>query len=134
MSSPDSRERPYALKRGEGRIYNCGVDFIVKAGEMRPGSGAAILEYSTRKGEEPQDHTHPTEDEVFYVLEGAVSFHCDGKTFDVEEGGFVFLPRGIEHGYTIRSDGTVRLLVVTFPVREGAGGWGGFVGEMERAG
>jgi quercetin dioxygenase-like cupin family protein len=109
------------------------VDFVVKAGEMQPGRGAAVLEYVTRKGEEPADHLHPTEDEMFYIVSGAVSFRCGVQTFDLAEGDFVFLPRGIKHGYTIRSDGPVRLLVITTPVRDRqSGGWGGFVGEMEQ--
>ena len=54
--------RPYALKAGEGWVYRFGVDFVVKASEIREGSGAALLEYTTRKGEEPTDHTHQTED------------------------------------------------------------------------
>ncbi|HWP39399.1 MAG TPA: cupin domain-containing protein [Tepidisphaeraceae bacterium] len=133
MNALPGREHPYALKRDEGRICSCGVDFVIKAGEMQPGRGAAVLEYVTRKGEEPADHLHPTEDEMFYVVSGAVSFRCSGQTFDLAEGDFVFLPRGIKHGYTIRSDGPVRLLVITTPVRDGqSGGWGGFVGEMER--
>ena len=87
----------------------------------------------THKGEEPSDHSHPTEDEMFFVIKGAITFHCSGQRFDLEEGGFVFLPRGIKHGYTIRSDEPARLLVVTSPVRDGqSGGWGGFVGEMEK--
>jgi quercetin dioxygenase-like cupin family protein len=104
----------------------------VKAGEVESGSGAAFLEYVTRQGEEPEDHTHATEDEMLYVLEGALTFRCAGQAFDVEAGSCVFLPRGLEHGYTIRSATPVRLLVVTAPVREGArGGWGGFVADME---
>ena len=126
------RHRPYALKGGEGWTYRLGVDFTVKAGEVQEGSGAAVLEYVTRQGEEPEPHTHQTEDEMFYVLEGALTFRCGEETFALERGGFVFLPRGIEHGYTIRSEAPVRLLVITAPVREGSsGGWGGFVGEME---
>lgn len=83
-------------------------------------------------GEEPPDHTHATEDEMFYVLEGALTFRCGGQSFEVTQGGFIFLPRGIEHGYTIDNDAPVRLLVITAPVREGAsGGWGGFVSDME---
>jgi quercetin dioxygenase-like cupin family protein len=92
----------------------------------------AVLEYTTRKGEEPPDHTHRTEDEMFYVLEGAITFRCAGESFALEKGGFVFLPRGIKHGYTINSDQPVRLLVITAPVRDGqSGGWGGFVADME---
>lgn len=138
MDPADRRRRPYALKAGEGWTYRFGIDFTVKAGEAPAGSGAACLEYVTQKGEEPPDHTHPTEDELFYVLEGAVTFRCGGEAFALERGGFVFLPRGIEHGYTLDSDGPVRLLAVTSPVREGAGaetraagGWGGFVADME---
>lgn len=133
MPSPSHRTQPYALKAGDGWTYRFGIDFTVKAGETPQPSGVAFLEYVTRKGEEPPDHTHASEDELFYVLEGALTFHCSDATFDVEAGGFVFLPRGLPHGYVIRSDGPVRLLVVTAPVREGlAGGWGGFVADMEQ--
>ena len=124
----------YALKRGQGWTYSNGIDFTVKAGEFTSTNGAAVVEYTTKKGEEPGDHTHPTEDEMFYVLEGALTFNCGDQTFEVDEGGFVFLPRGITHGYTIRSDGAVRLLVVTSPPRGSAEGWGGFVASFEANG
>ena len=127
--------RPYALANGEGWIYHAGIDFTVKIGEHGQGRRLAILEYTTRRGEEPPEHTHPTEDEAFYVLRGALTFWCGADTFEVEDGGFVFLPRGIPHGYTIRSDGDVRLLVVTAPAeQEVVGGWGGFVGDLETTG
>ena len=126
--------KPYALKRGQGWTYRNGIDFTVKAGEYKATNGAAFIEYTTRKGEEPGDHIHPTEDEMFYVLEGALNFTCADQSLDVEAGGFVFLPRGITHGYTIRSDGPVRLLVVTSPPRESGESWGGFVGGLESSG
>lgn len=127
--------RPYALKADEGWMYRSEIDFVVKAGELSPGRGAAVLEFTTWKGEEPPDHTHETEDEAIYVLRGELTFRCGGETFNVETGGFVYLPRGIEHGYTIRSKGPVRLLVLTFPVRSEPGaGWGGFIGGIEREG
>jgi quercetin dioxygenase-like cupin family protein len=127
--------RPYALKSGEGWTYQYDIPFTVKAGELRPGRGAAVIEYTTQKGEEPPEHMHPTEDEIFYVLKGELTFHCAGETFDVGAGGFVYLPQGIEHGYTIRSDGEVRLLVVTFPTAAASEkGWGGFVADIEKDG
>lgn len=132
MDQFHNRARPYALKADEGWRYRYGVDFILKAGEIQEGRGASFLEYVTKKGEEPPSHTHQTEDEMFYVLEGTLTFQCGEETFDINQGGFMFLPRGIQHGYTIRSDGLVRLIVVTSPVREGlSGGWGGFVSDME---
>ena len=133
MKETDKRARPYALRSGEGWTYRFGIDFTLKAREVREGGGAAVLECVTKKGEEPADHVHPTEDEMFYILEGAIRFRCGNETFELEKGGFVFLPRGIKHGYTILSDGPVRLLVVTSPVRDGSSaGWGGFVADMEQ--
>ena len=127
--------KPYALNAGEGRTYHYGIDFVVKAGELNPGRGATFTEYTTRKGEEPPDHTHPTEDEMFYILEGEVTFRCGGELFEMREGGFVYLPQQIEHGYTIKSEGRVRLIAISFPTRESSGeGWGGFVTDIERDG
>ena len=132
MDKSDSRIRPYSLKADEGWTYRFGIDFTVKSGEVQEGSAAAFLEYVTRKGEEPPSHTHETEDEMFYVLEGSITFRCGKETFELEKGGFIFLPHGIEHSYTIHSQDPVRLIVVTSPVREGSsGGWGGFVADME---
>jgi quercetin dioxygenase-like cupin family protein len=132
MDQPDRQIQPYALEAGEGWTYRFGIDFTLKASEIQPGSGAAFMEYITKKGEEPPSHTHKTEDEMFYVLEGSITFQCGEATFDLEKGGFIFLPAGIKHGYTIRSEDPVRLIVVTAPVREGSGrGWGGFVADME---
>lgn len=69
---------------------------------------------------------------MFYVLEGAITFRCGNETFELEKGGSIFLPRSIEHSYTIRGVDLVRLIVVTSPVRERAsGGWRGFVADME---
>ncbi|HLO31272.1 MAG TPA: cupin domain-containing protein [Anaerolineales bacterium] len=132
MEQLNGRIQPYALKAGEGWVYRFGIDFTVKSGEVQAGSGATFMEYVTRQGEEPPSHTHRTEDEMFYVLEGALTFQCGETSFDLEQGGFIFLPHGIQHGYTIRGEDPVRLIVITSPVREGSGaGWGGFVADME---
>ena len=127
--------RPYALKAGAGSTYRYGIDFTVKAGELRGGPRLAFIEYTTRVGEEPPDHTHATEDEIFYVLKGELAFRCGDETFEVGDGGFIFLPRGVEHGYRIRSENEVKLLVITSPSQEHpAGGWGGFVADLESQG
>ena len=104
MDERNRRTRPYALKAGDGWTYRFGVDFVVKSSEIQGGSGASFLEYVTRKGEEPPSHTHRTEDEMFYVLEVNITFHCGEESFDLNPGGFIFLPRGLKHGYTISSD------------------------------
>jgi quercetin dioxygenase-like cupin family protein len=123
---------PYALGARDGWVYNEGVDFIVKLGERGQGRRFAVLEYRTDADEWP-GHTHATEDEIFYVLKGALTFRCGTEEFDVNAGGFVFLPSGIEHGYKIRDGKEVHLLVVTAPAPEpdSAPGWDGFVSGIE---
>jgi quercetin dioxygenase-like cupin family protein len=129
------RTRPYALKAGDGWTYSYGIDFTVKAGELRPGPRLAFVEYTTRAGEEPPDHTHATEDEIFYVLSGDLGFRCGDEAFELTDGGFIFLPRGVEHGYQIRGGREVHLLVITSPAdARTAGGWGGFVADFESRG
>jgi quercetin dioxygenase-like cupin family protein len=133
LENPDVR--PYALKAGAGSTYRYGIDFTVKAGELHGGPRLAFIEYTTRVGEEPPDHAHATEDEIFYVLKGELAFRCGDETFELGDGGFIFLPRGIEHGYRIRSENEVKLLVITSPAEEHpAGGWGGFVADLESQG
>ncbi len=122
----------YALKPGEGWVYRFGIDMTVKASEIKPGSGVAVLEYSSQHGEEPEDHSHPTEDEMFYVLDGSLTFRVGDQSFELEQGGFIFLPHGIQHGYAIRPGNTVRLLAITAPARQAlSGGWGGFISDIE---
>src|SRR5258708_36690013 len=83
--------RPYALKPGEGWTYSAGIDFIVKAGELGPGRRLAVIEYTTRRGEEPPDHPHPTEDEIFSVPQGALTFQWGENPFQLDDGGFAVL-------------------------------------------
>ena len=132
----DRTIRPYALQAGEGWTYHfaeLGIDFVVKVGEQGQGRRLAVFELVTRAGQEPPEHTHATEDEIFYVLQGQVAFRCGGERFEVTDGGCAFLPRGIPHGYEVMSAGDVRLLVLTAPAPDGeAAGWGGFVGSFER--
>ena len=128
--------QPYALQTGEGWSYHfdkLGVDFVFKVGAHRHGRRLAIVEFTTRAGEEPADHTHATEDEFAYVIEGLVAFRCGDERFEVADSGCVFLPRGIEHGFQILSPGDVKLLVVTAPAPDDTTrGWGGFFGRVEQ--
>jgi quercetin dioxygenase-like cupin family protein len=124
--------KAYHLKRGKGRAHDIGIEVTVKAGEHRTTNGAAVIEFTTRKGEEPEEHVHETEDEMFYVLDGKLAFNCERRRFDAGPGDFVFLPRGKRHGYSIRSHKPVRLLVITAPPRKSEKGWSGFVGDFEK--
>jgi quercetin dioxygenase-like cupin family protein len=117
--------KPYALAEGQGRSYEWhDVLFTIKAASAETGGALSVWEVTTRKGDEPQIHMHD-EDEIFYVLSGSLTFHCGGQDLRVKENGFVFLPRGIPHRYTIES-AEARLLGLSTP--------SGFGDHIERTG
>ena len=104
---------PRALRTGEGRSYSWNdYLFTVKAGAAETERGVSFMEFFTRKGDEPGVHVHEGEDEIFYVLAGDLTVTCGDESFDLAPGGFMFLPRNLPHGFTIRSDGLVHMLVV----------------------
>lgn len=105
----------YVLGEGEGRAYMWnGFSFTVKAGHPEAKGAVGFMEFACDRGNEPTDHVHDGEDEIFVLLEGAVTVRCGSDEFDVAVGDFVFLPRDVRHGFTIRTD-SVRMLVVTAP-------------------
>lgn len=110
----------YALRQGEGRTYDWhGHLFTIKAAAAETGGRLAFWEFTTKKGDEPNDHTHDDVDEIFYILEGSLRIRCGDDVFDVSDGGFVYLPRNVQHGYTIHNDGPVRFLGISTPAHFG---------------
>lgn len=48
-------------------------------------------------------HVHHTEEEVIYVLEGTFLFVAGERRFEAGPGAFVFVPRGMPHGFRVVS-------------------------------
>ena len=78
----------------------------------------AVADVIARPGGEPALHVHEREDETYVVLEGELTFQRGDERFDAAPGDVVFLPRGVEHGFALRSP-LARVLVVCTP---GSGG------------
>lgn len=49
-----------------------------------------------------------------YVLEGGIWVSCGDERWEIAEGGFVFLPRGVPHAWDVTS-GEASLLIMTTP-------------------
>lgn len=70
--------------------------------------------FDVRQGEAPPYHKHLHEDEVFMLIAGTALVWYDDQEYELAEGGVVFLPKGVPHGYRITST-TADLLMVNTP-------------------
>ena len=62
----------------------------------------------------PGAHQHD-DDDLFFVLEGTVSFLVDGSWVEVPAGSFVAVPGGTLHDFRNRSDARVGFLNISSP-------------------
>lgn len=74
----------------------------------------SLAEVIAQPGGEPALHVHDREDETYVVLEGELMFQRGEERFVAKAGEVVFLPRGVTHGFALRSD-QARLLVICTP-------------------
>ena len=65
-------------------------------------------------GEAPPYHKHTREDEVFMLIKGTALVWSDDQETELSEGGIVYLPKNVPHGYRITSD-TADLLMMCTP-------------------
>ncbi len=62
----------------------------------------------------PGAHAHP-EDDVFYVIEGTMSFLVNDAWIDAARGSFVLVPGGAIHDFENRSDACAGVLNLSIP-------------------
>ncbi len=106
----------YVLDEGDGEsIWFLGTLMTVKVGGAQTNNAFTLLEWSAPPGFSPPPHVHHQEDEAFYILEGEMSVNCGDQTWTATAGSFVFLPKGIQHGFTVISSGPLRGLQLTSP-------------------
>ena len=97
---------------GEALWFNNDL-LIVKATGAETGGSFLAVEEWTRRGKVTPLHAHPDEAETFYVLEGEALFHLDGSERSLGAGGFVSVPPGLPHAYTITSETARNLILIT---------------------
>jgi quercetin dioxygenase-like cupin family protein len=119
--------RAFGLEQGEGeaRWWGGGLATIKVTGK-ETGDLYSIIEVLEPQGAQAPLHLHRKEDEVFYVLEGEMTFHVGEETIKARPGSFVFGPRDVPHTYTVDS-GPARLLFLLSPA-----GFEGFVEAISR--
>lgn len=104
---------PIVLAKGAGRTYPMGrISAIFKADGDETNSAYSISEWwlePNTKG--PGIHSH-LEDDVFFVIEGTMSFWVGDHWIDAPAGSFVLAPGGLDHDFENR--GEVRAGVLNF--------------------
>ncbi|GAA2989639.1 cupin domain-containing protein [Kitasatospora sp. NPDC127116] len=78
------------------------------------GNALSLMEFSDPIGHAPPLHVHENEDELWFVLDGEVSFFVGDERHDLVPGQVAHGPRGVPHSYLVRSEGA-RLAVVFSP-------------------
>ena len=78
------------------------------------GGRFTIIESTAEPMSSPPMHYH-REEEVFEILEGILTFDCDGKHFEAEPGTIVVVPAGSHHSWINLTTETVKMRVTFSP-------------------
>jgi mannose-6-phosphate isomerase-like protein (cupin superfamily) len=97
--------QPLLLAPGEGRNYPMGrISALFKAGGPETGGGYSISEWWLDPHTQgPGVHSHP-EDDIFFVIDGTMSFFVRDSWIDASIGSFVLVPGGVEHDFENRGE------------------------------
>ena len=102
----------FKVDAGEGRLHghlhlkgvNSNILDVKISGEDTQGDLAIFEQSSLSQGRGTPLHIHPAQDEIFYVVEGAYYFQVGDEKYAMTAGDTIFLPRGVPHAWTQRSE------------------------------
>lgn len=116
MQESASVRAPVFLAPGEGRAYPMGrISALFKADGAESADAYSISEWWLEPNTTgPGAHSHP-EDDVFYVLEGTMSFLIGDRWVDAPRGSFILAPGGITHDFQNRSALRAGVLNISSP-------------------
>lgn len=110
-------QRPVVvLAPGAGRSYPMGrIAAVFKADGAETAGRYSVSEWWLEPHTQgPGAHSHD-EDDLFYVIEGTMSFLCDGAWRDAPRGSFVLVPGGATHDFENRGDARAGVLNFSIP-------------------
>ena len=100
--------RGFKTNSGEGRIHghiklkgvNTNILDVKVSGSDTNGDLAIFEQTSLSQGKGTPLHIHNSQDEVFYVVEGAYYFQVGEEKYNLAVGDSIFLPRKVAHAWT----------------------------------
>ena len=87
------------------------LTFLIDSADT--GGAYSLMEAILRPGEEPPPHVHTTEDEAYYILDGAWTFRCGATSTEAGPGSLVFLPRHLQHSFTVHAEAARALVLIS---------------------
>src|SRR6185436_12351344 len=103
----------YVLKHDEGNVLP-GYDssLIVKASPEQGTETNITIVQKIKPGKGTGLHYHDDADEIFYVIEGSGIAVLGPKTYNIESGDFIFVPKNLDH--KLRKNDSTGILKVVF--------------------
>lgn len=83
-----------------------GVTMKTLLSKRDDGANATCIVVRCPRGSQIEEHTHPEQDDIIYVLEGEATMWIEGlEEFKLEPGTFVSVPKGRRHKtYNVKKD------------------------------
>jgi mannose-6-phosphate isomerase-like protein (cupin superfamily) len=108
--------QPLVLPPGGGRAYAMGrISAVFKADGDETAGRYSISEWWLEPDTQgPGAHAHP-EDDVFFVIEGTMSFLLKDRWIEAPRGSFVLVPGGVTHDFQNRGTTRSGVLNVSAP-------------------
>jgi mannose-6-phosphate isomerase-like protein (cupin superfamily) len=105
MAANEAPRKAVVLPPGGGRDWPLGLmRATFKADGVETRNAYSISEWWMEpRSPGPGPHVHEGDDDVFYVLEGTVTFLLDGEEIEAPKGSFVLVPAGVRHDYENRT-------------------------------
>jgi mannose-6-phosphate isomerase-like protein (cupin superfamily) len=93
---------PIVLRPGEGRVIDLGNFAMSLKASGEETEGAFTLLEATEPAEfGPPMHIHHDCGEAFFVLDGLYRIFIEADEFDCLAGSFIWIPRGLRHGFRV---------------------------------
>ena len=116
-AEPSVTDEVIFLPPGGGRSYQAGpMRAIFKADGKETGDRYCVSEWWLGAGDSgPGPHSHDDNAELFYAVEGTMSFLAGDEWLEAPAGSFLRIPAGVTHDFENRSGERAGVLNVFIP-------------------